>query len=107
VIDFEKENEVNLMNILIIGGGYAGTLAALRLAGKSRGQNAHITLINASDTFVERIRLHQLAAGQSPKLRPFAKLLRGKHIDFVQGRVTAIDPTNHTVSVQTSNEVRT
>jgi len=95
------------MNILIIGGGYAGTLAALRLAGKTHGQNAHITLINASDTFVERIRLHQLAAGQSPKLRPFARLLRGKHIDFVQGRVTAIDPTSHTVSVQSSNELRT
>ena len=95
------------MNILIIGGGYAGTLAALRLAGKTRGQNAHITLINASDTFVERIRLHQLAAGQTPKLRPFAQLLHGKHIDFVQGRVTSIDAAQHTVSVQTSNEVQT
>ena len=48
------------MNIVVIGAGYAGTLAALRLAGKSKNQN--ITLINASDTFVERIRLHELAA---------------------------------------------
>jgi len=95
------------MKILIIGGGYAGTLAALRLAGKTRGQNAQITLINASDTFIERIRLHQLAAGQTPKPRPFTKLLRGKSIDFLQGRVTAIDPAAHTVSVQSSNELRT
>ncbi|MBI1259520.1 MAG: hypothetical protein GC204_18790 [Chloroflexi bacterium] len=95
------------MNILIIGGGYAGTLAALRLAGKTRGRSTHITLINASDTFIERIRLHQLAAGQSPKTRSFEKLLRGKSIDFVQGRVTAIDPAQHTVSVQNSNTVQT
>ncbi|MEO8397885.1 MAG: FAD-dependent oxidoreductase, partial [Chloroflexota bacterium] len=95
------------MNILIIGGGYAGTLAALRLAGKTSSQTTHITLINASDTFVERIRLHQLAAGQPPKQRPFSSLLDGKHIDFVQGRVTAIDPANHTVSVQTSGASQT
>ena len=95
------------MNILIIGAGYAGTLAALRLAGKTRSHEHTITLITASDTFVERIRLHQLAASQPPKQRPFSKLLRGKHIDFMQGRVTAIDPTNHTVSVQTPNELRT
>src|SRR4051812_35178659 len=95
------------MNILIIGGGYAGTLAALRLAGKSHGQNAKITLINASDTFVERIRLHQLAAGQTPKVRPFKQLLRGKHIEFVQGRVSAIDPAKYTVTLQNSNAVQT
>ncbi len=95
------------MNILIIGAGYAGTLAALRLAGKTRNQSTHITLINASDTFVERIRLHQLAAGQPPKQRPFSKLLRGKQIDFVQGRVTAIDPANHTVSIRQSDNVQT
>ena len=93
------------MNILIIGAGYAGTLAALRLAGKTHNQT--ITLTNASDTFVERIRLHQLAAGQAPKQRSLPAMLRGKSIDFVQGRVIAIDPVKHTVSVQTANAAQT
>jgi NADH dehydrogenase FAD-containing subunit len=56
--------------ILILGAGYAGMLAAVRLAGKTRRQNAAITLVNASDVFVERLRLHQVAANWQVKRRP-------------------------------------
>src|SRR5258708_33050624 len=46
--------------IVILGAGYAGMIAAMRLAKKTH--HAAITLVNASPDFVERIRLHQLAA---------------------------------------------
>jgi NADH dehydrogenase len=88
------------MNILVLGGGYAGMLAALRLAGKSRNQS--ITLVNATETFVERIRLHQLAANKEPRQRTISALIRGKGITFVQGCVTALDPARRSVTVQTS-----
>jgi NADH dehydrogenase FAD-containing subunit len=94
-----------IMNILILGGGYAGVLAALRLAGKSR--NTSITLVNQSDTFVERIRLHQLAAGQTPRQHPIARLIQGKGIHFVQGRVTALDPERRAATVQTNARAQT
>src|SRR5262249_31788559 len=59
------------------------------------------------DTFVERIRLHQLAAGQTPKHRSIPDLLRDKAINFVEGRVTTVDPVRHTVSVQVAGETKT
>ncbi len=86
------------MKIVVIGAGYAGLLAALRLAGKSR--QADVTLINAADTFVERIRLHQLAAGQTLRTHSIPALLRGTRITFVQGRVTALDPSRGSVTVE-------
>jgi NADH dehydrogenase FAD-containing subunit len=67
-------------HVVVIGAGYAGLLATKRLARKvrrevrreSRNQNVAITLVNASDVFVERLRLHQLAANQPVRQRPIA-----------------------------------
>lgn len=47
-------------DVVVIGGGYAGVLAANRLTQRDDGT---VTLINARPTFVERIRLHQLMGG--------------------------------------------
>lgn len=47
--------------IVVIGGGYAGVLAANRL--RAAGPGVGITLVNPRPHFVERIRLHQLAVG--------------------------------------------
>jgi NADH:quinone reductase (non-electrogenic) len=47
-------------HIVVIGGGYAGTLAANHLRLRA---DVDITLVNPRPVFVERIRLHQLAAG--------------------------------------------
>lgn len=85
-------------HIVILGAGYAGMLAALRLTHKAK--DARITLINASDTFVERIRLHQVATNQPVKRRSIPGLLRGKTVDFVQGWVTGLDPQRREVVVQ-------
>jgi len=43
--------------IVIAGAGYAGVSCALRLA-RRVPSNTNITLISATDRFVERIRLH-------------------------------------------------
>lgn len=73
--------------ILILGGGYAGTLAAVRIA--RRG--IPVTLVDAKDGLVERIRLHQVLAGDDVPLIPFAKLFRKLPVDVVRTRVTSID----------------
>lgn len=87
--------------IIILGGGYAGVLMAFRVAGKV-GKQADITLIDAKPHFVERIRLHQFATQQEVPRRAYADLFKGKKIQFVQGWVTAIDPSHTTVSLRTS-----
>src|SRR5215470_14586130 len=92
--------------VVVIGAGYAGLLASIRLAGKTRGQNVRITLVNASDRFVERVRLHQFAAGFEPKVRLIPDMLQGTGITFQQGIVTGIDTQQHRVTVQTGTQVQ-
>ncbi|KGI69642.1 FAD-dependent oxidoreductase [Mycolicibacterium rufum] len=46
--------------VLVIGGGYAGVMAANRLTSRD---DLTVTLVNPRPHFVERIRLHQLVAG--------------------------------------------
>ena len=46
--------------ILILGAGYAGLVAALRLSGKTKNLNVQLTLVDASPVFVQRPRLHHV-----------------------------------------------
>jgi NADH dehydrogenase FAD-containing subunit len=72
-------------------------LAAVRLAGKSRG--AEVTLINSRDEFVERVRLHQYAANQNIRRRKLADILGSSKVSFVRGTVSAIDLNKKSVLV--------
>ncbi|MEZ4710527.1 MAG: FAD-dependent oxidoreductase [Caldilineaceae bacterium] len=90
-------------NILILGGGYSGVMAALRLAGRTRRTDAVITLINAHDHFVERPRLHEAATGVALRQRPLAQMLAGSKVRFVQGRALAIDLAANCVTIETAN----
>lgn len=97
-----------MKNILILGGGYAGIMTALRLAGRLKNPNdVSITLINASDTFTERIRLHQVVAGDKLRQHSIPRLLRGRNIRFVQGWITALKPDQHQVQAIVNGESQT
>ncbi|HEY7295764.1 MAG TPA: FAD-dependent oxidoreductase [Dehalococcoidia bacterium] len=85
--------------VVIIGAGYAGMTAALRLGRRARRLGGAVTLVNGTDTFVERIRLHQFGSGQTLKMRRIPAMLRGTGVQFVQGRVTALNPNAHRLSV--------
>jgi NADH dehydrogenase FAD-containing subunit len=87
--------------ILIIGAGYGGMMAALRLAGKTRRMSVELTLINTLDTFVERLRLHEMATHRPEAQPSIVTLLRGTGVKFLQGTVAAIDAQGQTVTVQT------
>lgn len=97
----------DLINVVVLGGGYAGTLAALRLAGKSKGRSVTIQLINGNDHFVERIRHHQLATGQHRPTVPFARLLAGSGVHFRQGWCTEINPSTNQLVVETATGTET
>src|SRR5690349_6755816 len=89
------------VQVLVIGAGYAGLLATVRIAMKTRHENVQITLINPSEAFVERPRLHQFAANQPLKKMSIAQVLRGTGVAFLQAAVTAIEPKRREVIVQT------
>ena len=58
--------------VVVVGGGYAGVAAANRLSGRG---GVSVTLVNPRPVFVERIRLHQLAAGTDDAIVEFGKVL--------------------------------
>lgn len=87
--------------IVVIGAGFAGLMAARRLAWRTRGTGASITLVNGTEHFIERLRLHQLAANQQIGQRSLPTILRGTGVNFVQGWVTAIQPEQRRIVVKT------
>lgn len=85
--------------ILVLGGGIAGLLFTLRLSGKVDRESVQITLVDEADTFMVRPRLHEFATGRRIFSRPFAQILRKTSVQFVQGRVTSIDPGLRSITV--------
>ncbi|MFI2238498.1 NAD(P)/FAD-dependent oxidoreductase [Streptomyces chrestomyceticus] len=61
------------MRVLVVGAGYAGTIAANRLAKKVK--SAEITVLNPRADFVERVRLHEQVAGTGAAAVPLASML--------------------------------
>ncbi|WP_336085769.1 NAD(P)/FAD-dependent oxidoreductase [Nocardia sp. SSK8] len=61
------------MNIVVIGAGYAGAVAANRLAKKV--PDAAITVVNPRPDFIERVRLHQELAGSGSAATPLSEVL--------------------------------
>ncbi|BBX97859.1 NAD(P)/FAD-dependent oxidoreductase [Mycobacterium lacus] len=59
-------------HVVVVGGGYAGTLAANHLR---QCADIDIRLVNPRPVFVERIRLHQLVAGTGTATADYATLL--------------------------------
>ncbi|CAM4298417.1 FAD-dependent oxidoreductase [Nocardia ninae] len=53
-----------LRRVVVVGAGYAGVMAANRLAAVG-GSDVRVTVVNPRAQFVERIRLHERAAGVS------------------------------------------
>ena len=60
------------IDVLVVGGGYAGVMAANRL---TRRDDVAVTLINPRRTFVERIRLHQVVGGSDDAVVDYQDVL--------------------------------
>ncbi|GGS68658.1 oxidoreductase [Planobispora rosea] len=85
--------------IIVLGAGYTGAIAAGRLARRLRREDVAITLVNAEPDFVERVRMHQLAAGQDLKPRPLSEMFAGTGVELRLARVTGVDVDRRTVTV--------
>lgn len=76
-----------LTRIIVIGGGYAGVLAANRLM---KSAAVAVTLVNPRPQFVERIRLHQLVGGSDDAVAEYADVLHDR-VRLVVDEATRID----------------
>src|SRR5690606_36241203 len=81
--------------VVVIGGGYAGVLAASRL---TRRGDVTVTLINPRPRFVERIRLHQLVGGSDDAVVEYRDVL-AERVRLVVDTVTRIDVAERSVAL--------
>jgi NADH dehydrogenase FAD-containing subunit len=84
--------------VIVVGGGYAGTMAALRIAGRARGR-AEVALVNPEDVLVQRLRLHELAVGHRVESPALSKLVGRRPVALIKGAATAIDPARGELEV--------
>jgi NADH:ubiquinone reductase (H+-translocating) len=82
-------------HIVVIGGGYAGTLAANHLRLRA---DVDITLVNPRPVFVERIRLHQLAAGSGTAAVDYGTML-GEGIQLIVDSAERINSTDRAIEL--------
>lgn len=96
----------NPHRVVVLGAGYAGLLAAKRLAARVFTDEVEVTLVNASAVFVERPRLHQVATGQSIPAVELGALLAGTGVRLVVATVTDLDLGGRTVLARADGTTR-
>jgi NADH dehydrogenase len=87
--------------VVVVGGGYAGTLAANRLR---KRDDVDVTLLNPRPEFVDRIRLHQFVAGSGEATADYGSLL-AEGIRLVVDGATRIDTAARTVRLASGRDL--
>jgi NADH dehydrogenase len=87
--------------ILILGGGFGGTFTALELSG-----SGEITFVSEEDHFLFTPMLYEYLSGEVEEwhIAPKYSELLDASVKFVQGRITDIDVTARTVSVDSNSQ---
>jgi sulfide:quinone oxidoreductase len=96
-----------MSNILILGGGFSGVVAAERLA-KKLGPEHQITMVSQADRFIFYPALVRLAFGRAePDDLSFdlREAMLDRRVRFIHADVASIDPWEHKVTV-TGDEVK-
>jgi len=95
------------IRVVVIGAGYAGLIATNRFLGsltESERNRTTVTVVNPRQDFVERIRLHELAAGSRETVTiPLSSVLHRDARTMI-GRARLIDTDSRTVHVTSATD---
>ncbi|MEV0158202.1 FAD-dependent oxidoreductase [Micromonospora sp. NPDC050686] len=89
------------IGVVVVGGGYAGVMAANRL---TQRDDVTVTLINPRSNFVHRIRLHQLVVGTGDPVVGYRDILADR-VRLVVDTANRIDAAERTVSLASGGTV--
>lgn len=90
-MDMTRNESQPPLVVLVAGAGYAGVMAANRLAGHARaGRLLRLRLVSPGRDFVERVRLHRALPDGPAPLRPLRELLHPA-VEHVPGTVALVD----------------
>ncbi|MCW2880229.1 MAG: FAD-dependent pyridine nucleotide-disulfide oxidoreductase [Sphaerisporangium sp.] len=81
-----RQQERSDTHVIVVGAGYGGLRAAFDLA-----RHVRVTLIDPDDSFTERVRLHQRAAGRLNVTHSLRALVQPAGITHLAARVVRID----------------
>ncbi|MHA7240338.1 FAD-dependent oxidoreductase [Arthrobacter sp. TMS1-12-1] len=89
------------MRVVVVGGGYAGVMAANRIAGGTKaGPPVEVTLVDPGAQFTERIRLHRVAAGSRDTAGVHWAAVLHPRVRRVAARALRIDADRRLVMLQ-------
>ncbi|BCK56312.1 NAD(P)/FAD-dependent oxidoreductase [Nocardia wallacei] len=83
------------IEVVVVGGGYAGVMAANRLRQR---EDVSVTVINPRQVFVPRLRLHQLVGGTHDAVVDYQEVL-AEGAELLVGNATHIDAAERTVTL--------
>jgi NADH dehydrogenase FAD-containing subunit len=89
------------IEIVVVGGGYAGVMAANRVRQRD---DVTVTVINPRQVFVPRLRLHQLAAGTHDAVVDYPEVL-AEGVDLLLDHATHINATGRTVTLAEGGDI--
>ncbi len=91
----------DVKNIVVIGGGYGGITAALRLASVFHSHpEFRIHLIDKNPFHTLKTQLHEAAVHKRVVTIDFGRIIRNRRIIFHLGVVTKIDPVKRTIVLE-------
>ncbi|MFI9153024.1 NAD(P)/FAD-dependent oxidoreductase [Streptomyces sp. NPDC053367] len=88
--------------VVVVGGGYAGVMAANRL---TQRDDVTVTLVNPRPGFVHRVRLHQHAGGTGEAVVAFRDVL-AQRVRLVVDSVERIDADGRAVALKSGESIR-
>jgi len=88
-------------HILVLGGGYAGLLAASTL--RRELPKARITLVDGQENFSHRVRWHEALVGQTIESINYQEFAFEREIEFLKARVDKLEPERARVHLSVEN----